>query len=147
MLPHEARRLMELMTRWVRPASPDADIVKGREGRHVDEEETRTCHQGPKASRGLHDEAGYLTASVPIRAPCKNPWTSWAGPYMTMPHEKANRDRYPYTHWHTAYTGRGAMHSSRSAEDDRRQGWRTVGGRDYRRRNDAHHQHTIGVLG
>jgi hypothetical protein len=49
---------MELMTRWVGPASPDADVVKGREGRYVAQEEQRTCHQGPKASRCLHDAAG-----------------------------------------------------------------------------------------
>jgi hypothetical protein len=73
------------MTRSVRPASPDADVVKGREGRQVDQEEKRTCHQGPKASRGLHDQAGYMTASVPIRALVKSPWTLRAGPYMTTP--------------------------------------------------------------
>jgi hypothetical protein len=55
------------MTRSVRPASPDADVVKGREGRQVEQEEKRIFHQGPKASKGLHHEAGYMTASVPIR--------------------------------------------------------------------------------
>jgi hypothetical protein len=39
-------------------------MVKGREGRQADEEEKRIFHQGPKASRCLHDEAGYMTASV-----------------------------------------------------------------------------------
>jgi len=43
-------------------------MVKGREGRQVEQEEQRIFHQGRKASRGLHHEAGYLTASVPIRA-------------------------------------------------------------------------------
>jgi hypothetical protein len=33
-------------------------VVKGREGRHVDEEEKRACHQGPKVRRDLHDKAG-----------------------------------------------------------------------------------------
>jgi hypothetical protein len=28
---------------------------------------------------------GYMTASVPIRASFKRPWTSWAGTYMTTP--------------------------------------------------------------
>jgi hypothetical protein len=48
----------ELMTRSVRPASPDADVVKGRDERYVDQEEKRLCHQGPKASSCLHHEAG-----------------------------------------------------------------------------------------
>jgi hypothetical protein len=65
--PHDARGTLELMTRSVRPASPDPDIVKGRDGRQVDEEEKRIFHQGPKASRGLHHEAGYMTASVLFR--------------------------------------------------------------------------------
>jgi hypothetical protein len=73
-----------MMTREVRPASPDADVVKGREGREVEQEEKRTCHQGPKASRSLHDEAGYMIASVPIRASFESPLTSRAGPYMPM---------------------------------------------------------------
>jgi hypothetical protein len=46
------------MTRSVRPASPDADVVKGRAGRQVAEEEKRGFHQGPKARRGLHNQAG-----------------------------------------------------------------------------------------
>jgi hypothetical protein len=61
------------MTREVRPASPDADVVKGRDGRYVDEEEKRICHQGPKASSCLHNEAGYMTAAVPIRVSFKTP--------------------------------------------------------------------------
>ena len=74
-----------LNTRWVRPASPDSDVVKGREGRQVDQEEKRTCHQSPKARQRLHDKAGYMTASVPIRALFKSPLTLRAGPYMTTP--------------------------------------------------------------
>jgi hypothetical protein len=60
--------LRELMTRSVRPASPAPDVVKGREGRQVDEEEKRIFHQGPKARSCPHREAGYMTASVPTRA-------------------------------------------------------------------------------
>jgi hypothetical protein len=37
--------------------------------------------------RDLHDKAGYMTASVPIRVLCKRPLTSRVGPYMTMPLE------------------------------------------------------------
>jgi hypothetical protein len=84
---------MELMTRLVGPASPDSDVVKDLEGRYVDQEEERTCHQGPKARRCLHDEAGYTTASVPIRAAFKSPLTSQAGPYMTMPFKELYKNR------------------------------------------------------
>jgi hypothetical protein len=73
------------MTRSVRPASPDSDMVKGLAGRYVDQEEKRTFHQGPKVRGYLHDKAGYMTASVPIRAVFKSPLTLRAGPYMTMP--------------------------------------------------------------
>ena len=70
---------------WVRPASPDSDVVKGVKGPQVDREEKRTSHQSPKARRCLHDQAGYMTASVPIHASFKSPLTSLAGPYMTTP--------------------------------------------------------------
>jgi hypothetical protein len=48
-------------------------MVKGRDGRSVDQEEKRIFHQGPKASSCLHHEAGYMTASVPIRVSFKTP--------------------------------------------------------------------------
>jgi hypothetical protein len=53
-----AKGIPELMTRSVRPASPDSDVVKGLAGRYVDQEEKRTFHQGPKVRRYLHDKAG-----------------------------------------------------------------------------------------
>jgi hypothetical protein len=47
---------------------PDSDVVKAREGRQVEQEEKHAFHQGPKARICLHDKAGSMTASVPIRA-------------------------------------------------------------------------------
>ena len=53
-----ARGIPGLMTRSVRPASPDADVLKGRDGRQVDQEEKGTFHRGPKVRRCLDDDAG-----------------------------------------------------------------------------------------
>jgi hypothetical protein len=55
----------------------------------VEQEEKRIFHQGPKASSCLHNEAGYSTASVPIRAFFKSPLMWRAGPYMTRPQNRS----------------------------------------------------------
>src|SRR5688572_27794227 len=62
-----------LMTRLVRPASPDSAWPHGPRGRGNNEEEKRACHQGPKALRGLQSEAGYMPASVLFRVSVQPP--------------------------------------------------------------------------
>src|SRR5688572_16914783 len=62
-----------LMTRLVRPASPDSALQHGPRGRGNNEEEKRAFHQGPKALRGLQSEAGYMPASVLFRVSVQPP--------------------------------------------------------------------------
>ena len=63
----DPRCMTELMTRWVRPASPDSALQHGLRGRGNNEEEKRAFHQGPKALTGLQSKAGYMPASVLFR--------------------------------------------------------------------------------
>jgi hypothetical protein len=54
---HTMRGVLEVITRWLRPAFPDADVVQGHEGRSVEQEEKHPCHQGLRAGRGLDDQS------------------------------------------------------------------------------------------
>jgi hypothetical protein len=70
------------MTREVRPVPPDSNVVKGCEGRYVDQEEQRIFHQDAKVpSRRGRIYDGICADSCVIQ----DPWTSRAGPYMAMP--------------------------------------------------------------